>query len=236
MPNLQPSTHNQQPLWGFYERLRPAQIEAIRHATPVAYIPWGALEWHSYHNPIGLDGMQAHGQCAALARETGGIVLPPFYIGTDTIKPFKGFPHSIEYSAGVVGQLCRELLEQLRDENFNVIVIVTGHCGAGHTDILQQTVDLFTEEHPGTHVKLIPSFAPTQDTYPSNHAALGETSYQMLYDPELVDLSLLPEDRVATLDEDGVWGDDPRGASAEKGTAIERLFVERAVLDIQRLL
>ena len=60
--------------WGFYELLRPAQIEAVREKAPIAYIPWGALEWHSYHNPIGLDGLKARGLCEALAQETDEIL------------------------------------------------------------------------------------------------------------------------------------------------------------------
>jgi creatinine amidohydrolase len=55
------------PLWGRYENLRPAQIDAIRAQTPLAYLPWGALEWHSYHAPIGLDGIKAQELCEALA-------------------------------------------------------------------------------------------------------------------------------------------------------------------------
>lgn len=223
------------PAWGRYERLRPAQIETIREHALVAYLPWGALEWHSYHAPVGLDGMQALGQCCALAEATGGVVLPPVYIGTDTIKPFKGFPHTIEHEAETVRALCREFLHGLADEAFRVVVIVTGHCGGGHVDALRETVEAFAEERDDIGVLLVPSFEPTQETYPSNHAARGETSYQLLFDPEPVDLSLLP-DRAPTLDEDGVWGDDPRTASADEGAAILALFLERTVPTIRRLL
>mgnify|MGYP006201188507 CR=1 FL=1 len=34
---------------------------AVRAEAPVAYLPWGALEWHSYHAPIGLDGLPVGG-------------------------------------------------------------------------------------------------------------------------------------------------------------------------------
>ena len=224
------------PLWGRYERLRPDQIEAVRARAPIAYIPWGALEWHSYHNPVGLDGLQALGQCCALAEATGGVVLPPVYVGTDTIKPFKGFGHTVEHAAETVRALCQEFLAGLADEDFRVVVIVTGHCGGGHTDALGETVAAFAEANPQTGVLLVPSFEPTQDTYPSNHAARGETSYQLLFDPDLVDLSRLPADREATLDGDGIWGRDARDASADEGAAILALFLERTVPTIRHLL
>ena len=222
--------------WGPYERLRPDQIEAIRAAVPIAYVPWGALEYHSYHNPIGLDGLQAHGQCRALAETTGGVVLPPFYVGTDTIKPYKGFPHSIEHAASTVRALCRDVLAQLADEAFRVVVIVTGHCGEDHVAALRAEVDAFTERQDAVGALLIPAFDPMEDTYAPNHAAWGETALQLLFDPEPVDLTRLPADRVATLDEDGVWGDDPRSATAEDGAAILKLFVDRTAPRIRGLL
>lgn len=224
------------PIWGCLERLRPAHIEAIHARTPVAYLPWGALEWHSTHNPVGLDGMQALGQCRALAERTGGIVLPPVYVGTDTIKPFKGFRHTIEHGAGTVRTLCQEFLEQLADEGFSVVVIVTGHCAGGHVGALRAATDAFAASHPAVDVVVIPSFEPIQEAYPSNHAARGETSFQLLFEPETVDLSQIPPGPAPTLDEDGVWGDDPRPATADDGAAILALFLDRTVPAVRQLL
>lgn len=228
--------------WGCYEQLRPVQIEHIQSHRPLAFIPWGALEFHSQHNPIGLDGMQAHGQCKALAAAYGGIVLPPVYVATDTIKPFKGFPHSIEHAASTVHTIALEYLHQLTEEGFDRIVIVTGHCGGGHTSTLSDAVDSFNAAAPtskhqrSARALLIPSFEPIQAEHPSNHAALEETSFQLLFDGDLVDLGALPKDRVATLDEDGVWGTDPRGATAELGQRMLALFTARCEARISSLL
>ena len=215
--------------WGHYERLRPAQIEDVLSHTPVAYLPWGALEWHGVHAPVGLDGLQAHGQCVALARSVGGIVLPPVYVGTDTIKAFKGFPHTVEHSDEVVALLCMEFLRQLAEEGFRVIVIVTGHCGAGHTEALGRAVGVFKGGEPDVGVWLVPAFEPIKDRYPANHAARGETSFLLHFDPE-------PVGPPPTLDDDGVWGEDPRLASAEEGWAMTELFVARARPTILKLL
>lgn len=224
------------PTWGQYELLRPAQIDAIRNRTPIAYLPWGALEWHSYHNPVGLDGMLAHGQCKALAKETGGVVLPPVYAGTDTIKPHKGFTHTVEHTPDTVARLCKEFLEQLIDEAFKVVILITGHCGGGHTEALEEAVTRVSAQHPGVGLQFIPAFEPTKDVHPSNHAARGETALQLLFRPDVVDLSLLPEDQPPTLDDDGVWGEDPREATAEEGATILQMFVERTLPTVNELL
>lgn len=223
---------------GQYHLLRPDQIDAIKRNSPIAYVPWGALEWHSYHNPVGLDGLIAEHLCLALAANVGGLVLPPVYVGTDTIKSLKGFAHSVEHEASTVQTLCVELCRQLGDESFRLIVVVTGHCGAGHREALERAVtqcneELRNEESAETHVMLVPAFDPIADVWPVNHAADGETSLQMAADPRLVDLSKLPADRVATLDEDGVWGNDPSASTPNKGREIVRLFVERCGPDVR---
>lgn len=214
--------------WGLYHTLRPDQIDSIRAANPIAFVPWGALEWHSYHNPVGLDGLIADKLCQGLAERMGGVVLPPVYLATDTIKVAHDFPHSIEITSQIVSAMCTQLCQQLVAEKFKHIVIVTGHCGGGHRDALGSSVSDFQAGNPDIDLILIPAFDPIQDVWAVNHAAVGETSLQMFADDKLVDLSLLPENRVATLEDDGVWGDDPREATFENGREIYELFIERA--------
>lgn len=224
------------PAWGYYERLRPAQIEAIRDETPVAYLPWGALEWHSYHCAIGLDGIKAHALLTEIARRVGGIVLPPVHIGTDTIKPLKGFPHTIEHPEEIVTQLMIQFMEQLVDENFKAIVFLTGHYGGRHVEAQKKATSEFLKKHPGYPVWSFADWEPLEGKFPLNHAAHGETSFLMYFEPDLVDLSLLPSDRVATLDDDGVLGDDPRKASPEAGREMLSAFLDVAVPRVRSLL
>lgn len=227
MPNLK---------WGRYEQLRPAQIEAIRAKISVAFVPWGALEWHSYHAPVGLDGLKAHGICQALAEKIGGVVLPPVYVGTDTIKPYKGFKHTIEHAKSTVKTLCLEFLQQLVDEQFKVIVLVTGHYGGGHLEAIEEAAAEFSTAHPKIGLWALPDSEPIEHKFAKNHAARGETSWQLLFQPHLVDLSLLPKDRETTLDDDGVWGADPRAATAAEGEAMLKLFLRNAVPKIQKMI
>lgn len=224
------------PNWGEYARLRPHQIAEIMSLVPVAYLPWGAIEWHSYHNPVGLDGYIAEAQCRALARKNGGLTFPVVFVGTDTIKPFKGFKYTLEHSKETISRLCDEYLAQLVDEGFRVVVLVTGHAGGGHTEALQESVERFKSDHPENGVLLCSSFEPIKETYPMNHAAVGETSLQMLVASHTVDLSLVPDGAPPTLDDDGVWGDDPRDATVDLGAAIMLAFVESVSPSIQELL
>ncbi len=203
--------------WGQYERLKPNEIDSIKEKHPIAYIPWGALEWHSYHNPIGLDCLKAHGILCELAKAEGGIVIPSVYIGADTIKPFKGFPHTLDFPEELVGQLAMQFLNQLKDENFKVIVLFTGHYGGRHLEVLKNTAETFNKANEDVYAWFTSDYYLLEGIFEPNHAAWGETSFQMYFEEELVDLKKLPHDRQTTLEEDGVMGRDPREATKAGG-------------------
>jgi creatinine amidohydrolase/Fe(II)-dependent formamide hydrolase-like protein len=71
--------------------------------------------------------------------------------------------------------------------------------------------------------------------FQGDHAAVGETSFQLLFDGDLVDLDQVPQDRAPTLDDDGVWGDDPKDASAERGRRMLKAFLDHTVARMNEL-
>ncbi|HFA49346.1 MAG TPA: creatininase family protein [Bacteroidetes bacterium] len=219
-------------IWGCYEQLRPDQIEAIQASTPIAYLPWGALEYHSYHNPVGLDGIKAHGLCVDLAKRVGGAVLPPVYQAANLIKSYPGvdFPkHSIEFSEELIRMTCREYFQQLAEAGFKITVLLTGHAGEPHIDILKEVAEEFNQKMDDCHFWSLAEFDILPDELlVANHSALGETSLQLVYAPETVALERLPQGREITLVQDGIAGKDPRGATLEHGQAIAEAFLDKA--------
>jgi len=222
-----------------YELLKPEEYRAARDAAPIAYLPWGAHEWHGLHNPLGLDTLKVHGICLALCQATGGIVFPPVYCGHQTMKPYAGFEATIEYSKECVQLLAKETLEQITDEGFRVIVLPMGHYGPLHVDALNEVVNEFNATHEQAVVWAFPDYAPLKDEgIRGDHAAQTETSYMLLFHPESVDLSRLPEGGELDMFREGVDGVDPRGgnASAEFGRNALELLVKNAAPRILSLL
>ena len=220
------------PTWGLYEQLMPAEIEAIHSHHPIAYLPWGALEYHGKHAAIGLDGLKAHALCIELARAAGGLVLPPVYVAANTIKEVKDLNHrrhSLNFREETLRLLAREHLEQLADENFRVVFLLAGHVGQPHYDILKDEAQKFNAAQSATRViTTSETDLVSPDLVRVNHAALGEISFLMHSHPACVDLTRLPADREPTLADDAVWGPDPRAASAEKGRVYTEAFVAAA--------
>jgi len=225
--------------WGFYDKLRPLQIEAIQKGNPIAYLPWGALEYHGCHNPTGLDTHKAQHLCVDLATEVGGLVFPSISLAANLIKSYTGvdFPkHSIEFSEGLIKQICTEYFEQLTAQGFKIIVLLSGHAGEPHLQILRDVASEFNQKHPNNYFWAFAEFdILPDDLLVANHSALGETSLQLYYEPETVDLECLPKDREITLELDAVSGKDPRPSNSIRGEKIVKLFIKNASEKLEEL-
>lgn len=222
-----------------FEETKPDDYRRAKDAAPIAYVPWGAHEWHGKQNPLGLDTLKAHGQCMNLCAETGGIVFPEVYCGYTTMKHYNPiFDCTLEFSAECVRILATEYLDQLAHEGFRVIVILMGHYGDLHQKVIKEAVEEFNARQDAAVAWAFPDYEPTADEgFPGEHAACFETSYIMYLRPELVDMTRLPQDRPLDINVDGIGGLDPRGnASAKKGRDGINVLVKNAAPKILELL
>ncbi len=195
-----------------YELLRPGEIIAERKACPVIYVPVGPLEWHSLHMPLGTDGLNAATVALRVAERVGGVVLPPFFWGTERERPPQmvadlGFEADeyivgMDFPANTLPSLycreeflaiwLRELLHLLIRQEYKLIVLVNGHGARNHLDTLQRLAIEFSAGSPAR--VLLATAWPAKgdlDTF-TGHADAGETSVMMALYPDSVDLGTLP--------------------------------------------
>ena len=215
--------------WGRYAELRPDQLEAICAAAPVAYVPWGALEWHGPHLPLGLDGFTAEAVAERAAQRTGGVVLPT------TWWPITALPHrfSLSIASEVVQALWDGILAELARAGFRVAVVLSGHYAQGHELVLMDAAEHAISRH-GLLVLAVPPLALV-DEQMLDHAGLWETALLLAIRPRLVDLATLDG---ADLDpaKHAVLGDDPRGANQRQGESALALATEQLVVSVNALL
>jgi len=227
-------------LWAFYDRMRPKEIEDIQKNRPIAYLPWGAIEYHGSHNPTGLDSIKASHMCVDLAKKNGGLVLPVVNFSANLISSYPGvnFPkHSLEFSEKLVRMLCEEYFEQLVVQDFKIIVLLSGHAGEPHLEILRTVAQEFNNKYTDRHFWALAEFDVVPDSLlVPNHSALGETSLQLYYAPETVALERLPNDRAISLEEDAVSGEDPRPSTKELGEKIVKNFLNNASQKMEELI
>ena len=99
--------------------MTPPEIVAARERRPLAFVPLGPIEWHGPHLPLGTDAIHAGHIARQLARDLGGVVLPTFFIGTETVR----LPGTGPEELGVLGLdvPVREELELIGDRGHIVV-------------------------------------------------------------------------------------------------------------------
>ena len=215
--------------WGRYAELRPQQLESIVAEVPVAYVPWGALEWHGPHLPFGLDGFTAEAVAERAVQRTGGVLLPT------TWWPITTLPHrfSLSICSEVVQALWDGIFAELARAGFRVVVLLSGHYAQGHELVLMDAAEHAIAAHDML-VLAVPPLALVDERM-LDHAAQWETALLMTLRPDLVDLGALgsaPLHPAASA----VLGADPRGATPRQGEAALALTTDRIAVCVAALL
>jgi len=217
------------PAWGRYVELRPDALERIVEATPIAYVPWAALEWHGPHLPFGLEGFTAEAVAERAVRRTGGVLLPT------TWWPITTLPHrfSLSIQSEVIQSLWDGIFAELARAGFRMVVLISGHYTEGHELVLMDAAEHAIAEY-GILVLAVPPLALVDEAM-LDHAGHWETAMMLALRPRLVDVSVLAP---APLDptSSAVLGADPRRATAGQGESALMLATERIVVGVQSLM
>jgi creatinine amidohydrolase len=187
--------------------MRPAQLEEAAREFPVVYVPFGLIEWHGRHLPLGNDALKAHAILVKTAEKFGGVVYPPVYF------------HSGFNQAALVPVLT-ELFDRLKKTGFRVIIGVSGHNVHEQIDMINAALAPVLADGTVAGAALWEVTLSRCDESDTDHAAKWETSNMMFFYNKLLDMTALGTDALV-LDmkaPDGIGGLDPRvHASPEVG-------------------
>jgi creatinine amidohydrolase len=189
------------------EEFFPDSLERRISEKPLLILPFGTVEWHSYHLPIGLDSLKAQALCERIADRAGAVLGPltPWAVGGVP------FPHTMRFDLDLIETLMVRIFEQSALLGFRVILGITGHYGLEQTLAVKRAAVRVMRSHP-VIVWGAGDFEPAVDLgYHGDHAAKWETSLLWAMYPQLIRL-----DAVASSDPlPGVLGEDPRGSASQ---------------------
>ncbi|MFQ6095718.1 MAG: creatininase family protein [Candidatus Bathyarchaeia archaeon] len=205
-----------------YEELLPHEMEEIMRNKPIAYLPLGTLEWHSFHLALGNDAVKAYELCLRVAEKAGGVVIPATYWAIG------GMPHpwTTRFDASLIERLFYAIFEQMAHVGFKVVIAITGHYGIEQFYTLKKAASEFMYKS-NLMIAPLPEYEVAfEKGYRGDHAAKWETSILWALRPELVDMSRLSKNLEEPLE--GVGGEDPRiHASRELGEEVVSHMVDR---------
>lgn len=212
------------------EHMRPEEVAAAQAQRPAIYVPFGSIEWHGYHNAVGLDALKAHEQLVGLAAKSGGVVYPPVYFGVG--GGHLDWPSSFMVGAEPMVRLVTELLHRFEADGYSRAILLSGHY-PNRGQYLDAAIEAYLAA--GGSMKVLALVENQAPGVGGDHASKFETSFMLYLHPDSVNLERLraePKDDVGGPDERRNWmgeeyaghpcyglvGIDPRGhASAEVG-------------------
>jgi creatinine amidohydrolase len=199
-----------------YERMTPAEIVAARERRPVAFVPFGPIEWHGPHLPLGTDAIHAGHIAHGLAEELGGVVLPTFFLGTETVRLPGNGPEglgvlgvgddvrmvgmdlpvnpvrSLYIEEGAFAVAVREIVRGLAGDGWRLVVLVNGHGAVNHIRTLERIAREETRL-PDVRVLSLMAWTPPQPPRQGpGHADREEAAVMMAIAPDLVRNDRLP--------------------------------------------
>ena len=101
--------------------------KAIQKAQNTCVLPFGILEKHGPHLPLGNDLINVRYVALHAADQEYAVVFPEYYFGQ--IFEAKHEPGTIAYSAKLQLELLQETTDEMARNGCKKIVIVNGHGG-----------------------------------------------------------------------------------------------------------
>ena len=186
------SIHAQSKLPVNWEELTAADFrEAIQISKGTCLLPFGILEKHGPHLPLGTDLLNVRHASLQAAQREYAVVFPQYYFGQ--IFEAKHEPGTVAYSMDLQLKVLQETTDEMARNGCKKIVIVNGHGGNEHLLPFFAQAQL---DRPRDYVVYVldgersrPGGPPKKSTGIDYHAGENETSSTMVSRPDLRELA-----------------------------------------------
>ena len=183
------------------EELSSSELRRVVESGVVtAVVPFGSVEGHGRHLPVGRDALLADVVGEAVAERLGAVLAPTVRVGC--AEAHMQEPGTLSVSAETLCDVALHIARSLINHGFRVIVLLSTH--GGNEAVLEGAARQLNEQHPE-----VLACAPRGDVGPAPGARSGEwlTSVMLVVRPDLVD--------VESADAD--VKDEAHAATAERG-------------------
>jgi creatinine amidohydrolase len=185
------SVNAQSKLSAKWEELTAADFrQAIQQSKGTCLLPFGILEKHGPHLPLGTDLLNVRYASLQAVQQEYAVVFPEYYFGQ--IFEAKHEPGTVAYSLDIQLKLLQETTAEMARNGCKKIVIVNGHGGNEHL------LPLFAQaqmDKPHDYVVYVLDGERSRPGGPAKksplidyHAGENETANTMVSRPDLVHL------------------------------------------------
>jgi creatinine amidohydrolase len=171
-----------------WEELTAADFrQGIQQAQGTCLLPFGILEKHGPHLPLGTDLLDVRYAALHAAEQEYAVVFPEYYFGQ--IFEAKHEPGTVAYSMHLQLDLLQETTDEMARNGCKKVIIVNGH--GGNENLLPYFAQAQLEK-PHDYVVYVlggvelPPNGPAKKTTVDMHAGETETSAVLITRPDLV--------------------------------------------------
>jgi len=171
-----------------WEELTAADFRSgIEQAKGTCLLPFGILEKHGAHLPLGTDLLDVRYAALQAAEQEYAIVFPEYYFGQ--IFEARHEPGTIAYSTHLQLELLQETTDEMARNGCKKVIIVNGHGGNENLLPFFAQTQLETVHDYVVYVLGIVEpgeGGPPKKTSIDMHAGESETSKMLIARPDLV--------------------------------------------------
>jgi creatinine amidohydrolase len=183
------------------ELTAPDFRSAIQKSGGTCLLPFGILEKHGPHLPLGTDLLDVRHAALNAAQREYAVVFPEYYFGQ--IFEARHEPGTIAYSRRIQLDLLQETTDEMARNGCKKVIIVNGHGGN------ESLLPYFAQTQlasPHDYVVYVLGIVDTppggpakKSTGPDMHAGEGETSSMLISRPDLVHMDRASQQSGADL-------------------------------------
>ena len=170
------------------ELTAPDFVRAIHDSGGVCLLPFGIIEKHGAHLPLGTDLLDVRFAVLNAVKQEYAVVFPEYYFGQ--IFEARQQPGTLAYSLSTQLTLLDETTREMARNGCRKIVIVNGHGGNESLLPLFAQAQLATSRDYVVYVFGLPNRdvpgRPAQKTKIDMHGGETETSSMLIARPDLV--------------------------------------------------
>ncbi len=198
-----------------WEELTAADFaRGIQQSQGTCLLPFGILEKHGPHLPLGTDLLDVRYAALHAADREYAVVFPEYYFGQ--IFEARHEPGTVAYSAHMQLDLLQETTDEMARNGCKKVIIVNGHGGNEHLLPFFAQAQLATPHDYVVYIfdeRTPRSGGPAKKTSLDMHAGESETSKMMVSRPDTVHVDRAKQESGAdqhrqNLPEDlytGIW-------------------------------
>ena len=170
-----------------WEELTAEDFRAgIRQSQGTCLLPFGILEKHGPHLPLGTDLLNVRSAALSAAAQEYAVVFPEYYFGQ--IFEAKHEAGTVAYSAQLQMSLLQETADEMARNGCKKVLIVNGH--GGNENLLPYFAQTQLQK-PHDYVVYVMGLVdtpggPAKKTSLDMHAGESETSKMLITNPALV--------------------------------------------------